>query len=70
MAERLRFVELVEAVHEGLDSAGVGHGFGGAIALAYYVGEPRATRDMDINIAESAPAVTADLPAIDWGELA
>ena len=39
------------AIHEALDSAGIGHAFGGAVALAYAVPEPRATIDLDINIA-------------------
>lgn len=33
-----------------LDAAGIPHAFGGAIALAYCTGEPRATIDLDINI--------------------
>ncbi len=38
------------AVHEALDTAGFTHAFGGAIALAYCVREPRGTRDIDVNI--------------------
>jgi hypothetical protein len=37
------------AVHEMLDSLGVPHQFGGAIALAWYR-SPRATTDIDLNI--------------------
>ncbi len=37
-------------IHQLLDKADVGHAFGGALALAYCTGEPRATRDIDINI--------------------
>lgn len=36
------------AIHEQLDP--VPHAFGGAIALAYCTGEPRATIDLDINV--------------------
>jgi hypothetical protein len=36
-------------VHRALTDAGVGHAFGGALALAYYA-EPRATIDVDVNI--------------------
>jgi hypothetical protein len=43
-------VDLVIEVNDRFTDAGVRHGFGGAIALAYYVAEPRATRDMDINV--------------------
>lgn len=38
------------AVHDGLDDAGLPHAFGGAIALAFHVGQPRATSDIDVNI--------------------
>jgi hypothetical protein len=37
------------SLHEMLDSAGVRHQFGGAIALAWYR-NPRATTDIDINL--------------------
>lgn len=39
----------IVAVHEMLDSMGVAHQFGGAIALAWYR-NPRATTDIDINV--------------------
>ena len=38
------------AVHASLDAARVPHAFGGAIALAYCTGEPRGTRDIDVNV--------------------
>ena len=38
------------AIHAGLHGAGLPHAFGGAIALAYCTGEPRATIDLDINV--------------------
>jgi hypothetical protein len=38
------------AVHAGLVSAQLPHAFGGAIALAFHVGDPRATSDIDVNI--------------------
>lgn len=41
--------EKIVLVHRALDEAGVGHAFGGALALAYYA-EPRATIDVDVNI--------------------
>jgi hypothetical protein len=53
------------AIHESLDAAGIKHAFGGAIALAYAVAEPRATNDIDINIAapvEQARFVVESLP--------
>jgi hypothetical protein len=39
----------IVAVHEALTAAGLGHAFGGALALAYYA-EPRATVDIDLNL--------------------
>ena len=38
------------AVNDALNQAGVDRAFGGAIALAYCTGEPRATIDLDINV--------------------
>jgi hypothetical protein len=43
-------VEKLHAIHDSLTSAGLAHAFGGAIALAYCVEEPRGTRDLDVNI--------------------
>lgn len=38
------------AVHDALDAARLPHAFGGAIAYAYCAHEPRATRDIDVNV--------------------
>lgn len=38
------------AVHTALETAGIDHAFGGAIALAYCTFDPRGTQDLDINI--------------------
>lgn len=43
-------VEQLLAIHDALEGASVPHAFGGAIALAYCVEEPRGTRDLDVNI--------------------
>jgi hypothetical protein len=55
-------VEGILAVHEMLESMGVPHQFGGAIALAWYR-SPRATIDIDVNItltpAQAAPVLGA-----------
>ena len=59
------FAERILVLHRALDAAGCPHGFGGAVALAYYVLEPRATRDIDINLSvptESASIVLDALP--------
>jgi hypothetical protein len=43
-------VTKIKVVHRALKQAGVPHAFGGALALAFHTGEPRATRDIDVNI--------------------
>ncbi len=52
----------IVTVHEMLESLGVPHQFGGAIALAWYR-SPRATTDIDVNItlapSEAAPVLGA-----------
>lgn len=40
----------VEALHRRLAAGGIPHAFGGALALAFCVGEPRATADIDVNV--------------------
>ena len=62
----ISFADRIVVVHEALDAAQVPHGFGGAIALAYHVGDPRATRGIDLNISvptSRAPAVTKAMPS-------
>ncbi len=59
-------VEKLFTIHDSLAEAGLAHAFGGAIALAYCVEEPRGTRDLDVNIfidASKAESVLASLPA-------
>ncbi|MHB8263309.1 MAG: hypothetical protein ACYDGY_06135 [Acidimicrobiales bacterium] len=64
------FADQVVAVHLVLEEAGIPHAFGGAIALGYYTLAPRATDDIDINIAAGkgdAKRVFAALPAqVKW----
>jgi len=43
-------VDLILQAHEALERDGLSHAFGGALALAWCVGEPRATNDIDLNI--------------------
>ena len=43
-------VEKVVAIHEALTDAKLSHAFGGALALAWCVGTPRATLDVDVNV--------------------
>ncbi len=46
-------VELIVEINDDLTKAQISHGFGGALALAYYTAEPRTTDDIDINISVS-----------------
>lgn len=58
-------VEKLLAIHRALKSLSLPHAFGGAIALAYCVEEPRGTRDLDVNIfldAGDAERVLTALP--------
>ena len=63
-------VEKVIALHNALKAGNIAHGFGGALALAYYTHEPRATADIDVNVSLEAKFATRALsqlpPAIEW----
>lgn len=63
----MRFVELIEAVHDGLDHHALPHAFGGALALGQIV-DPRATVDIDVN-AFVDPAALGEVSAAlaPWG---
>ncbi len=41
-----------------MGESGVSHAFGGALALAFHVGGPRATRDIDVNV--FLPSINVD----------
>jgi hypothetical protein len=43
-------VDKLFAIHDSLKARSLPHAFGGAVALAYCVEEPRGTRDLDVNI--------------------
>lgn len=58
------------AIHDALDTAGIEHAFGGAIALAYAVPEPRATIDIDINIAVPVSEAARVVGALPEGVMA
>lgn len=58
-------IDKLFAVHDALKAKSLPHAFGGAIALAYCVEEPRGTRDLDVNIfcdATDAETVLEALP--------
>ncbi len=61
LAERL--LEL----HRSLDSRGIPHAFGGAIALAYVTLDPRGTSDIDVNIFVPATDCAVALDALPAG---
>lgn len=61
LAERL--IEL----HRALARARVPHAFGGAIALAYWTLDPRATSDIDVNVFVPAADCGRVLPALPAG---
>lgn len=46
----VRLADAIVAIHHHLDDAQLPHAFGGAIALAFCTGEPRATKDVDVNV--------------------
>jgi hypothetical protein len=46
----IELADKILAIHTTLEQAGVPHAFGGALALAFHVAEPRGTRDIDINL--------------------
>jgi hypothetical protein len=62
--------EQIVAVDAALSTADIRHAFGGALALAYHTAEPRATVDIDVNIAtsvERAAEVLRRLPSgVTW----
>jgi pimeloyl-ACP methyl ester carboxylesterase len=47
-------VEKVLLLDAALNAHQIGHAFGGALALAYYTLDPRATADIDVNISVAA----------------
>lgn len=62
----LGLVAKVLLLHDALDAGGVPHAFGGALALALHVEQPRGTADIDVNISvptEQAADVLRHLPA-------
>jgi len=56
--------ERLLSIHAALVNAELGHAFGGAIALAYCTGEPRGTRDLDVNIFIPAASFKRALDAL------
>ncbi len=62
----MKLVDAIVSLHESLEEAALPHAFGGALALAWCTGEPRATADIDLNIfvdPSRAAEVVSGLPA-------
>lgn len=60
-------VDKLFAIHDALEAQSLPHAFGGAIALAYCVEEPRGTRDLDVNIFCDAADARKVLDALPGG---
>jgi hypothetical protein len=59
-------VDAIVAIESALAQADVPHAFGGALALAFHIEEPRGTRDIDVNLfvaPTEVDVVFAALPA-------
>lgn len=56
--------EKMLAISGELSTAGIPHAFGGAIALAYCIDEPRGTRDLDLNVFVEPSAARMTLMAL------
>jgi hypothetical protein len=59
--------EKLHQIHDSLGEAAIAHAFGGAIALAYCVEDPRGTRDLDVNIFLDASEAARALGALPDG---
>jgi hypothetical protein len=60
-------VDKLFAIHDSLKAHSLPHAFGGAIALAYCVEEPRGTRDLDVNVFCDAADARRVLDALPEG---
>ena len=58
----LNLIEKILALHDSLEAAGLPHAFGGALALAWCVGNARGTIDIDVNLfMEAGPSAAQEL---------
>lgn len=66
----IELADKILAIDASLGAAGLPHAFGGALALAFHIAEPRGTRDIDVNVfvpPASAEAVFGSLPdEVTW----
>lgn len=61
---KLNLAQRITALSAALDRSELNYAFGGAIALAFCVGEPRTTRDIDVNVFVPPSAAKAVLDAL------
>lgn len=68
-SDGMPLAQRVVEIHGALSRAGIPYAFGGAIALAYWIGDPRGTSDVDVNIflpaGEPEPALAVLPSAIE-----
>ena len=60
-------VESILAIEGSLTQGDIPHAFGGALALAFHVQEPRGTRDIDVNVFVAPDRVTDVFAALPDG---
>lgn len=63
----MTLAERIVGLHRALARRRIPHAFGGAIALAYWTGDPRATSDVDLNIFVAASDAQRGLRALPPG---
>ena len=72
MSSEVLVLDRAVEVHQRLLAAGIDNAIGGALALGYHTDDPRATRDIDINVslpASRAREVLAALPSgVPWDD--
>jgi hypothetical protein len=60
-------VDKIVALHRSLDAAGIGHAFGGALALAWCTQRARGTIDIDVNVFVAPDETARALSALPEG---
>jgi hypothetical protein len=63
----MTLADRILALHRALEHAQLPHAFGGAIALAYWTSDPRATSDIDLNVFVAADDAAVALEALPPG---
>ncbi len=63
----MNLTERIVAIHHALESGGIAHAFGGALALAWCTARPRGTIDIDVNLFVNRADAAAALEALPEG---